>query len=279
MILRKPDRKGINQQKEWVDDVSIFETKQNLQIFKYGNNLIHLFRDIDGYNVVDSETASFEELFSIIYYKGISGRGAKIIGTTHKKIVETFLRGKQVDVVEKDNMLYLRPWCNKGIASKFERIMMEERAIELVLYEGFAVDLKGKQLTHFPFDYASLSDDFNCSDNELVSLVGSPYICESFDCSLNNLRTLKGSPVEVKMDFDCRGSGITSLIGLPIRIGGDLLCSNTMLFEVSPLLDCYVAGRIDIGRDDVNVVLNKYKNRNNKEEFVKELKLIDERYC
>ena len=74
---------------------------------------------------------------------------------------------------------------------------------------------------------------FNCSRNNLISLVGSPKsVGGYFNCSNNNLTSLEGSPESVEGDFNCFGNNLTSLVGSPESVGGDFYClSNPKLLK------------------------------------------------
>ncbi len=77
-----------------------------------------------------------------------------------------------------------------------------------------AVDVSKKNLTRIPVQFGVVTGDFNCTDNQLISLIGSPKKCEDFNCSDNQLTGLIGAP-ELCVDFDCGNNQLTSLIGAP----------------------------------------------------------------
>lgn len=123
--------------------------------------------------------------------------------------------------------------------------------------EDLTVDVKGnvqisrKGLTSIPVQFGIISGDFNCDNNKLTSLEGSPKeVKGSFDCSVNeltslqggpkevgssfycgynNLTTLDGSPKEVKGNFYSYNNKLKSLQGSPKEVGGSFLCSNNKL--------------------------------------------------
>ena len=62
--------------------------------------------------------------------------------------------------------------------------------------------------------------NFNCSKNDLTSLVGSPHTVGGFfSCRNNNITSLKGAPHTVGGRFDCMHNHLTSLEGIPKSIG------------------------------------------------------------
>ena len=54
-----------------------------------------------------------------------------------------------------------------------------------------------------------MGKSYNCSNNILISLKGSPRIIgRDFDCSNNNLTDLLNGPLEVNGFFDCTGNNL-----------------------------------------------------------------------
>jgi hypothetical protein len=116
------------------------------------------------------------------------------------------------------------------------------------------VSLYHKSLSFFPVQFGTVNGDFNCSENQLISLIGSPRkVTQTFDCTYNKLITLEGAPDEVDIficdynktlislkgcpqiinwDFQCRENSITSLEGGPIKVGNIYDCSNNQLITL-----------------------------------------------
>jgi len=89
-------------------------------------------------------------------------------------------------------------------------------------YDG-DVDLSKRNLEEIPFKFNKVSGDFNCEDNQLTSLEGSPQeVGRDFWCHENQLTSLEGAPQEVGGSFDCSGNQLTSLKGKPEYIGGKI---------------------------------------------------------
>jgi hypothetical protein len=67
-----------------------------------------------------------------------------------------------------------------------------------------------------------------------------------FDCSLNNLTSLVGAPRSVGGYFDCRDNDLTSLAGAPRSVGGDFWCmGNATKFTIEQVRAvCDVKGTI-----------------------------------
>src|SRR5574343_481369 len=63
-------------------------------------------------------------------------------------------------------------------------------------------------------EFGDISQNFNCSCNELVSLNGAPQkVSGNFYCSRNPLVSLKGAPQRVDGWFDCSNNKLVSLEG------------------------------------------------------------------
>jgi len=109
------------------------------------------------------------------------------------------------------------------------------------------VDLEKKYLSYIPVKFGIVNGYFECSNNQLTSLNGSPKEVKGyFDCSYNQLTTLNGSPKEVKGNFYCSYNLLTSLEGAPKEVDGDFYCgNNTKKFtEDDVRAVCKVNGRI-----------------------------------
>ena len=110
-----------------------------------------------------------------------------------------------------------------------------ERYIKSYIKNGSNGDLnlEGFGFTKLPdlLKYVTMDGEshFDCSNNKLTSLVGTPQNVGSFDCSDNNLTSLKGSPTSAVGGFDCSGNKLTSLVGTPQNVDNDFDCSYNNL--------------------------------------------------
>lgn len=92
------------------------------------------------------------------------------------------------------------------------------------------VSFRNHNLTHLPLKFSTTSGDFDCSDNRLVSLEGSPTeVGGNFYCSSNELLTLKWCPIEISWNFYCSYNRLSNLIGCTREIGGGFNCSSNRL--------------------------------------------------
>ncbi len=92
------------------------------------------------------------------------------------------------------------------------------------------VDLSYENLTKLPLNFNKVSGYFNCSENELMSLEGSPNeIGGHFNCNGNKLTSLRGAPQLVSGFFSCDKNKLTSLEEAPQNIGGSFFCDHNQL--------------------------------------------------
>lgn len=87
---------------------------------------------------------------------------------------------------------------------------------------------------NLPVKFNKVSGFFNISNHKLTSLIGSPKECGSFNCIDNNLKNLEGSPEIVKLNFYCGENPFTNLIGAPKSIG-DRIYITSIKDSSSPL--------------------------------------------
>ncbi len=74
---------------------------------------------------------------------------------------------------------------------------------------------------------------FDCSNNNLETLEGSPeYVEEDYCCNDNVLTSLKGRPKIINDNFDCSSNKLTSLEYCPKIIKSNLYCQNNELKNV-----------------------------------------------
>lgn len=92
-----------------------------------------------------------------------------------------------------------------------------------------------------------IDGDFNCAGKNIESLniVKIGEVMGGFDCSNNRLTSLKGSPVIVHGTFSCSNNKLTSLKYISQKIGGGLYCEHNGLHsmeyvpkEINGSLDC-----------------------------------------
>jgi hypothetical protein len=80
-------------------------------------------------------------------------------------------------------------------------------------------------LTELPLVFNKVSGWFDCSNNRLTNLKGSPrWVGSSFYCYYNKLTSLEFSPDYVGGFFDCKYNDLTDLVGSPKEVVGDFRC-------------------------------------------------------
>ena len=133
-----------------------------------------------------------------------------------------------------------------------------------VLPDGYEldcdVDLSERGLTELPdFSKVVVNGNFNCSDNQLMTLNGAPSkVRGSFYCFCNYLTTLKGAPSEVGASFNCSYNRLISLVGIPKEIGNNFICRNNIGLSIDAKPDkiCgkFRAPDIKLGRKIYNIL-------------------------
>jgi hypothetical protein len=72
------------------------------------------------------------------------------------------------------------------------------------------VNLWDKKLTELPLTFNKVNGYFDCGNNILTSLKGSPrWVGSSFYCNWNRLTSLEFGPEYVGSDFSCRFNNLT----------------------------------------------------------------------
>ena len=95
------------------------------------------------------------------------------------------------------------------------------------------VYLSSVGLTKLPLKFGKVTGDFNCNDNQLITLEGSPReVGGDFYCNNNQLITLEGSPREVTGDFYCNNNKLITLEGGPREVGGNFNCYDNQLITL-----------------------------------------------
>ena len=78
--------------------------------------------------------------------------------------------------------------------------------------------------------FGHVKGHFNCKNNELTTLEGTPRkVGRYFDCRYNKLTTLKGAPQEIGGGFNCNHNKLTTLECAPQKVGGNFDCSYNEL--------------------------------------------------
>lgn len=101
------------------------------------------------------------------------------------------------------------------------------------------VDIEGRFLNEIPLNFGIVNGTFDCSANDIKSLVGSPKVVrDTFYCHLNELETLEGGPEKVGKLF-CTNNKLKSLKGCPITNYIDCTSNQIVDFIGIPSLDSF----------------------------------------
>lgn len=98
------------------------------------------------------------------------------------------------------------------------------------------VDLNGLELKELPLNFNEVWGHFNCNNNRLTSLKGSPkFVNGHFHCRNNLLTSLKYSPKIVNGYFHCSDNLLTSLEYSPNKIVNVFYCGRNNLKDFKGL--------------------------------------------
>jgi hypothetical protein len=98
-----------------------------------------------------------------------------------------------------------------------------------------SVILSFELLTIIPLKFGTVTRDFDCYNNKLTSLEGSPKkVGGDFDCHNNQLTSLVGCP-EIGGDLNCRRNQITDFRGVPEFFEGLFYCEENPIEEIYKL--------------------------------------------
>lgn len=92
------------------------------------------------------------------------------------------------------------------------------------------VDLDHESITKLPLKFNKVKGYFECNNNKLTTLEGSPKeVGRYFSCLSNKLTSLKGGPKSVGEYYDCNANRLTSLEFMADEIGESLFCAQNNL--------------------------------------------------
>lgn len=173
--------------------------------------------------------------------------------------IEEWLERHNINNFLIDEKLQVTVHGNVNLHSKLNE---KKLPIKFKLVDGY-FDISDNQLISLEGSPEVVTRDFNCSKNNLESLFDGPKEVGDFDCSYNKLKNLSYAPKDVKGYFNCSNNDITSLKGSPRTIKGYFNCSHNKIsslkggpkyielyFDCSfNLLDKLTGGPNSVGRD------------------------------
>ena len=105
------------------------------------------------------------------------------------------------------------------------------------------VDIQQMKLTKLPLKFNSVSGNFYCQINKLISLTGSPVsVGGNFNCSINNLTSLIESPLKIGGNYDCVNNKLLNLVGCTEAIAGEFYVGDELSSTYSSDSDIVIEG-------------------------------------
>jgi hypothetical protein len=99
-----------------------------------------------------------------------------------------------------------------------------------------SVILSSELLTIIPLKFGTVTRDFDCYNNKLTSLEGSPKkVGGDFDCHNNQLTSLVGCPEVIGGHINCRRNQIKDFKGVPEFFEGLFYCEGNPIEEIYTL--------------------------------------------
>lgn len=209
----------------------------------YGNKLTDLENIADeiGWDLItdirlNHVTSSHDEENNVWRYKG-----SEVVAHIYKPLVEL------------SNIDDINRWLRKHDISNFH--ILKDNSVDV----NGDVHLSDKlsNLIKLPLQFNIVDGNFDISDNELVSLEGSPRkVTGNFHCYKNEISSLKGSPKEVGGSFIVLKNNIISLKYSPSIVKEDYVCSHNPIKDLEGLKT--VHGAVFTGVKLDNVKSHKY---------------------
>lgn len=92
------------------------------------------------------------------------------------------------------------------------------------------VDLGSLRLQRLPFEFGVVTGSFNCYNNNLTNLEGSPSeVGGDFACNNNKLTSLKGAPTKVRGYFNCYNNKNLAFDG--VLEAGDIIIKGSFILK------------------------------------------------
>ena len=112
-------------------------------------------------------------------------------------------------------------------------------------------------LSELPLKFNKVFGSFDCANNILTTLKGSPkHVGGWFDCSTNRLTTLKHCPDYIHNFFYCKYNKLEYLDYLPDHYGSSIVCRG------NPLKELPIHLIEDIKCDNKDILIKKSKRSN-----------------
>jgi hypothetical protein len=120
------------------------------------------------------------------------------------------------------------------------------------------VRIYGKRLTKLPLKFGKVTGYFDCRNNQLTTLEGSPKeVGGSFYCAENELTSLEGSPLSVGGSFGCWKNQLTNLVGGPEVVLGAYYADTNQINSFEGFPDDY-EGVVEFINNPVQDILDQF---------------------
>ncbi|MAD41690.1 MAG: hypothetical protein CL623_04775 [Arcobacter sp.] len=160
-------------------------------------------------------TSSHDEEKNVWRYKG-----SEVVAHIYKPLVEL------------SNIDDINRWLKKHGVTNFH--ILKDNSVDVNGDVHLADKLSN--LIKLPLKFNIVDGNFDISDNELVSLEGSPSkVTGNFHCFKNEISSLKGSPKEVGGSFIVLKNNISSLKYSPSIVKEDYVCSHNPIKDLEGL--------------------------------------------
>ena len=98
--------------------------------------------------------------------------------------------------------------------------------------DAYGVIISDWYLKKLPLKF-NMAEYFDCSNNELVSLEGSPVqVNGSFYCNSNKLTSFEFAPKIIRGNFNCRNNNIKTFEYFPNYVKDYLICVSNPIFVI-----------------------------------------------
>lgn len=127
-------------------------------------------------------------------------------------------------------------WLERRKIANYE--LIEDREYGYTVNVGESVYLYSRKLKFIKVKFNIISGNFDCSDNNLISLYGAPSkVYGNFSCSYNYLRTLRNSPEIVKGSLYSWGNRLEKIEvkDLPDIEGNIYVNNNPLLGDIQKI--------------------------------------------
>jgi hypothetical protein len=127
-------------------------------------------------------------------------------------------------------------------AQDIEQWLKNKGITDYVIHPNLTVDvneavfLMPSNLKFFPVQFGKIKGDFNCTSNNLTSLLGAPYEVDGkFSCEDNQLQSLKYGPKKINGSYICANNQLTSLDYLAQGIHDSINFSHNQITSLKGL--------------------------------------------